>query len=330
MKAIVWTKYGSLDGLELRDVPIPQPEDNDVLIKIHATTITAGDYEIRTQQFPLWLLLPLRLYMGVIRPRNVILGQEFSGQVEAVGQNVTKFKVGDAVVGTTGPGLGAHAEYIKVPAQSEDGVLTHKPASISHEQATAVPVGGMEALYFMRKANIQPNDKVLIVGAGGSIGSFAIQLAEHFGAEVTGVDNTEKQDLMRSIGADHVIDYTQVDFTMCDETYDVIFDVIGKSSFSGSMSKLNAGGRYVLANPRLLHMFRSPIVSMTSDKKIIFAQVPQTETDLQYLLELIENGTLRVVIDRHVPLEQTADAHHYVETEGKRGNLVLTVTLIDG
>jgi len=325
MKAIVWTKYGSIDGLQLRDVPKPIPKDDEVLVKIHATTVTAGDYEIRTQQFPLWLLLPLRLYMGVIRPRNIVLGQEFAGQIEAVGQAVTKFKVGDAVIGTTGPGLGAHAEYITVSAQSNEGVLIIKPSTISYQDATALPVGGLEALYFMRKAKIQKGDKVLIVGAGGSIGSFAIQLAKFFGAEVTAVDNTKKQALMRSIGADHVIDYTQQDFTKQDETYDVIFDVIGKSHFAGSMSRLKTGGRYVLANPKLMDMLRGKIISATRDKRVIFGQVEQREDDLQYLLSLIEAGTVRVVIDKSYPLKQTPEAHHYVEIEGKKGNLVLTV-----
>lgn len=325
MKAIIWTKYGSIDGLQVGDVPKPQPKDNEVLIKIHATTVTAGDYEIRTQQFPLWLLIPLRIYMGIIRPRNIILGQEFSGQIEAVGQDVSKFKVGDAVVGTTGPRMSAHAEYITLPAQSDEGVLTLKPESISFQDATAVPVGGLEALYFMRKANIQPGDKVLIVGAGGSIGSYAIQLAKTFGAEVTGLDNAKKQALMQSLGADHVIDYTQEDFTRSNETYDVIFDVIGKSPFSGSLSRLKSGGRYVLANPRLTDMLRSRMVSLTSDKQVIFGQVQQLEDDLNYLLDLIESGTIRVVIDKYYALEQTPDAHQYVETQGKSGNLVLTV-----
>jgi len=321
MKAIVWTKYGTIDGLQLQDVPQPQPKDNEVLVKIHATTITAGDYEIRTQQFAPWLLIPLRLYMGIIRPRNVVLGQEFAGQVEAVGKDVSRFKLGDAVVGTTGPGLGAHAEYITIPAHSDEGVLTHKPPFISYEDATALPVGGLEALYFIRKANIQPGEKVLIVGAGGSIGSFAIQLAKGFGAEVTGIDNSRKQALMLSLGADNVIDYTKADFTKSNETYDVIFDVIGKSPYSGSLSRLNADGRYVLANPRLTHMLRG----IFSDKQIIFGQVKQTEDDLQYLLSLIEAGSVQVVIDTCYPLEQTATAHHYVETEGKSGNVVIHV-----
>jgi len=323
MKAIIWTKYNSIDGLQLRDVPKPQPKPNELLVKIHATTLTAGDYEIRTQQFPLWLLIPLRIYMGIIQPRNVVLGQEFSGEIEALGQDVTQYNIGDAVIGTTGPGMGAHAEYIKVSAQSNEGVLTRKPASISYEEATAIPVGGLEALYFMRKANIQPNDKVLIVGAGGSIGSFAIQLAKHFGAEVTGVDNTNKQELMQSIGADHVIDYTQEDFTKRDETYDVIFDVIGKSHFSGSLSKLKSHGRYVLANPSATDVIRGMFVSATSDKRVVIGQVNQREEDLKYLLQLIESDVLQVVIDKCYSLEQVPDAHHYVATEGKKGNVVI-------
>ena len=326
MKAITWTKYGSVDGLAVGDKPKPQPKDNGVLVKIHTTSITAGDYEIRTQQFPLWLLIPLRLYMGIIRPRNFVLGQEFAGEIEAIGQNVTTFNIGDAVVGTTGPGMGAHAEYITVPADSDEGVLVRKPATISYEEAAALPVGGLEALYFLRKSNIKPGEKVLIVGAGGSIGSYGIQLAKHFGAEVTGVDNTRKQDSMRSIGADHVIDYTQVDFTKQNETYDVIFDVIGKSKLSGSLSKLNSGGRYVMANPRMNHMIRGMVVSATSDKQVIYGQVQQRADDLNYLLDLIESGTLRVLIDRCYPFEEVPTAHLYVETEGKSGNVVISVS----
>ena len=330
MKAIIWTKYGSIDGLQVGDVPKPQPKNNEVLVKIHATTVTAGDYEIRTQQFPLWLLIPLRIYMGIIQPRNFVLGQEFSGTVEAVGQNVSKFKIGDAVIGTTGPGMGAHAKYITVPAQSGEAVLTLKPNSISYEEVAALPVGGLEALYFMRKANIQSGDKVLIVGAGGSIGSYAIQLAKYFGAEVTGIDNMQKQALMQSVGADHVIDYTQQDFTQQTKIYDVIFDVIGKSPFSGSLSKLKSGGRYVLANPSITDMIRGKINATTSDKQVIFGTVQQREEDLKYLLDLIEAGTLRVIIDKCYRLEQASDAHHYVETQGKSGNLVLIVADEEG
>lgn len=325
MKAITWTKYGTLDGLQLSDVAKPQPKDNEVLVKIASTTVTAGDYEIRTQQFPLWLLLPLRLYLGVIRPRNIILGQEFAGQIEAVGQAVTRFKVGDDVVGTTGPGLGAHAEYITIPENSTEGVLTIKPATISYDEASALPVGGLEALYFLRKANIQQGDKVLIVGAGGSIGSYAIQLAKFFGAEVTGIDNSQKQTVMQSIGADHVIDFTKEDFTKQSKTYDVIFDVIGKSPYSGSLSRLNSGGRYVHANPSFTDMVRGKISSAKGDKQVIFGQVNQKEEDLNYLLNLIESGTIRVVIDKCYPLHKTADAHHYVETQGKSGNVIVSV-----
>lgn len=325
MKAIVWTTYGSINGLQSKQISKPEPKSSEVLVKVHATTITAGDYEIRTQQFPLWLLIPLRLYIGIFRPRNFVLGQEFSGQIEAVGQDVTRFNVGDAVIGTTGPGMGAHAEYIAVSAKSDESVLTHKPDSMSYAKAAALPVGGLEALYFMRKANILVGDKVLIVGAGGSIGSFAIQLAKHFGAEVTGVDNTRKLDLMQSIGADHVIDYTQENFTKRSETYDVIFDVIGKSHFSASLSRLRNSGRYILANPSATDMIRGRIVSATSDKQFVVGQVHQHEADLVYLLNLIEGGVLNVVIDKCYSLEETSNAHQYVETHGKKGNVVIEI-----
>jgi NADPH:quinone reductase-like Zn-dependent oxidoreductase len=236
---------------------------------------------------------------------------------------VTRFKEGDPVFGTTGFRFGAYAEYTCLP---EVGVLAIKPSNMTYEQAAAVPVAGLEALHFMRKANIQSGQKVLIVGAGGSIGTIGVQLAKHFGAEVTGVDSTGKLDMLRSIGADHVIDYTQEDFTKSGQTYDVIFDVMGKSSFSGSIQSLKPNGLYLLGgNSGPSQILRGWWVSMTSSKKIIIGAASQKTEDLVFLKELIEAGKMKSVIDRGYPLEQTAEAHRYVETGQKRGNVVITV-----
>ncbi len=325
MKAIVCTKYGTPDVLQLKDVEKPTPKDNEVLIRIYATTVTAGDCGLRSLKFPL-LLQPLaRIGFGFKGPRKKILGQELAGEIEAVGKEVTRFKKGDQVFAWSGLRLGAYAEYTCLP---EDGVLAIKPSNMTYEQAAALPVGGLDAVYFLRRANIQSGDKVLINGAGGSIGTFAVQLARYFGAHVTAVDSTGKLDLLRSLGADQVIDYTQADFTKSGETYDVIFDVIGTSSFSRSIRSLKHNGRYLLGNPRLSQRVRGRWTSMRSSKQVISwkARTAREYTeDRKFLTELIEAGKIHSVIDRCYPLEQTAEAHRYVDTGHKKGNVVITV-----
>jgi 2-desacetyl-2-hydroxyethyl bacteriochlorophyllide A dehydrogenase len=328
VKAIVWTKYGPPDVLQLKEVEKPTPKDNEVLIRIYAATAGAWDCETRVLKFPLFLGLPMRVYVGLIRPTRVtILGQELAGEIESVGKDVKSFKEGDQVFAATGFGFGAYAEYTCRPAKPKDaeGALAIKPANMTYEEAAAVPVGGLEALHFLRQGNIQNGHKVLINGAGGSIGTFAVQLTKYFGAEVTAVDSTEKLDMLRSIGADQVIDYTQEDFTRSGESYDVILDVVGKSSFSGSVRSLKQNGRYLLANPGLSHMVRGRWTSMRSSKKVIFGAAGQKSEDLVYLKELIETGKIKSVIDRRYPLEQVAEAHKYVETGHKKGNVVITV-----
>ncbi len=326
MKAIVWTKYGSPDGLQLQEVEKPTPKENEVLVKVCATTVTAGDCEMRSLKLPVLFRLPMRIYNGLIKPRRIpILGQELAGEIESVGKDVTLYKKGDQVFGTTGFGFGAYAEYKCLPEESKMGVLASKPVNMTYEEAAAVPTGGLEALHFLRKGNIQSGQKVLIVGAGGSIGTFAVQLARYFGAEVTGVDSTGKLDMLRSIGADQVIDYTQEDFTKSAETYDVIFDVMGKSSFSDSVRSLKQNGRYLLGNAGLTQMVRGRWTSMRSSKKVIIGAANQKTEDLLFLKELIESGKIKSVIDRRYPLEQTAEAHRYVETGQKKGNVVITV-----
>jgi NADPH:quinone reductase-like Zn-dependent oxidoreductase len=322
MKAIVCTKWGSPDVFELKEVEKPTPKDNEVLIRIYTATVIAGDCEMRSLKFPILLRLLMRIGFGFRGPRKKILGQELSGEIESVGKDVKLLKEGDRVFAHTGFSMGAYAEYICLP---EEGLLAIKPANMTYEEAAAVPVGGLEALHYLRKGNIRSGQKILINGAGGSIGTFAIQLARYFGAEVTGVDSTEKLDMLRSIGADRVIDYTQEDFTKSGQTYDVIFDVVGKSSFSGSIRSLKQNGRYLLANPRLSQMVRWLWTSIISGKKVIGGNVSYRPEDLIFLKELIEAGKIKSVIDRRYPLEQIAEAHRYVEKGHKKGNVVITL-----
>lgn len=326
MKAIVWTAYGQPEVLQLEEVEKPTPKANEVLIRIHATTVTAGDCEARNLKFPILFRLLMQMYVGLRKPKRItILGQELAGEIEAIGKDVKLFKAGDQVFGTTGLGFGAYAEYICLPEKSATGVLATKPANMTYTEAAAVPTGGLEALHFIRKGNIQRGEKVLIIGAGGSIGSFAVQLAKYFGAEVTGVDSSGKLNMLRTMGADHVIDYTQEDITKRAETYDVIFDVMGKSSFSGSVRSLKQNGRYLLGNVGLLHLVRGQWTSIRSSKRVLIGAANQKNEDLLFLKALIETGKIKSVIDRRYPLEQIAEGHRYVDTGQKKGNVVITV-----
>jgi NADPH:quinone reductase-like Zn-dependent oxidoreductase len=325
MKAIVWTKYGPPDGLQLQEVEKPTPKEDEVLIRIAATTVTAGDCEMRSLKIPILFRIPMRIYMGFRKPRNIILGQELAGEIESVGKDVKLFKKGDLVFAGTGLGFGAYAEYKCLPEAPKMGALAGKPANMTYEEAAAVPTGGLEALHFIRTVNIQKGQKVLIIGAGGSIGSFAVQLARNYGAEVTGVDSPGKLDMLRSIGTEHVIDYTQEDFTKNGVSYDVIFDVMGKGSFSGCIQSLKENGRYFIGNPGLIQLIRGRWTSKRSSKKVIFGSAIQKTEDLVFLKELIEMGKVRPVIDRCYPLEQTAEAHRYVDSGAKKGNVAISV-----
>jgi NADPH:quinone reductase-like Zn-dependent oxidoreductase len=265
----------------------------------------------------------MRLYAGYDKPRRItILGQELAGEVEAAGSAVKRFKPGDPVFGTTTLQLGAYAEYICVPEQ----MLAPKPSNLSYEQAAAIPLGGQESLYYLRKAGIRSGQKVLVYGAGGSIGTIAVQLARSLGAEVTAVDQASKLEMLRSIGAAHVIDYTREDFTRSGVIYDVIFDVVGKSPFSRSLDCIKEQGYYLIANPGLSHIVHSPWASKKKRKKILYGKSEQRVEDLLQLTELIEAGKITPVIDRIYPLEQTAEAHAYVETGEKKGSVVITIT----
>lgn len=320
MKAIVWTNYGAPEVLQLQDIPKPSPKEHEVLIKIHAASVSAGDCEIRSLKFPMGV--PFRLFLGLRKPqRRRVLGQELAGEVEAVGTGITRFRVGDAVFGTTGLQFGAYADYACLSTKGLAGALALKPLNMSYAEAAVMPIGGLEALYFLRQAQIRQGEKVLINGAGGSIGTAAVQLAKYYGAEVTAIDKGDKLAMLKSIGADHVIDYLQTDFTKSGAQYDVIFDVVGKTPFSRSLKMLNSKGRYLIINSSALTRLRANFTS----KRLIFGTSPQSSDDLLFLKELIEAGKLKAVIDRTYPLEQMVEAHHYVDKGLKKGNVSITL-----
>ena len=332
MKAIIWTNYGGPEVLKHKEIEKPIPKDNEILVKIQATTATAGDCEMRRMETAIQYRILMRLYVGFRRPtRLTILGMELAGIVESVGKDVTQFKKGDQVFASTGfAGSGTYTEYICLPEESEEGkadvaVVAIKPANMSFEEAAPVPMGGVEALSFLKQANLQSGQRILINGAGGTIGSYAVQLAKSLGAEVTAVDSTGKLDMLHSIGADYVLDYTKEDFTKRGEKYDVIFDIVGKASYSGSIKSLNENGVYITSIPKISRNIRSRWTSRRSSKKVLFGRVYPKPEDLYFLKELIENDKIKSVIDKRYPLEETAEAHRYVETGQKVGHVVITV-----
>ena len=322
MKAIIWTKYGPPDVLQLMEVDKPVPKDNEVLIKVHAATVTAGDCELRRFDIPGFLWLLVRIMVGIRKPRIKILGQELAGEIVSVGQKVSQFEEGDQVFAATELRLGAYAEYKCLPGSY---AIAIKPANMTLEEAACIPTGGLNALHFLRKGKIRSGIRVLINGAGGSIGTYAVQIAKSSGAHVSCVDRADKLEMLSSIGADHVIDYEQEDFTKNGEVYDLIIDVVGTSSFSGSVRSLSRNGYYILGNPRLPGKIRGRWISMTTGKKVVSKLAATKVEDLNYLKELIEAGKIRSVIDRRYPLEQVADAHRYVEAGHKKGNVVITI-----
>jgi NADPH:quinone reductase-like Zn-dependent oxidoreductase len=331
MKAIVFTEYGPPDVLQLQEVDKPSPADNELLVRNYATSVTTyGDLFVRnfkevsprefTMPFPFWIFT--KIFFGFSKPRISILGAEFAGEVESVGQEVTRFREGDQVFGYLGQSMGADAEYLCIP---EDKMVAIKPANMTYEEAAVTPYGGFVALNMIRKGEVQSGHKVLINGASGAIGSTAVQLAKHYGAEVTGVCSTPRMAFVQSLGADKVIDYTQEDFTQNGETYDLILDVLGKSSFSRCQGSLSPNGRYLLPSFKGRDLLDMLWTSFGGGKKAICALAPEKSEDLVLIKELAEAGNLKAVIDRTFPLEQTAEAHRYVEAGHKKGSIAITV-----
>ena len=318
MKAIAWTKYGAPEVLELKEFEKPFPKKDEVLIKVHASTVTIGDCRLRAFRVPIGFWLPTRLMMGLFKPKKPISGMEISGEIEAVGKDVKLFKKGDKVYGTTGMNLGANAEYICL---SENSPLVIKPNNINHEEAVAIIFGGLTAIHFLRdKANIQISQKVLINGASGAVGTASIQLLKYLGAEVTGVCSTSNIELIESLGAKKVINYTKEDFTKSKETYDVILDAVGNLSLPQCKKILAKKGKLILINTGLLTNLLSIV-----NKTLICGVAGESKDSLDFLRERVEAGDIKAVIDKIYPLEQTAEAHRYVDKGRKKGSVVISV-----
>lgn len=323
MKAIICTKYGPPEVLKLAEVEKPIPKENEILIKNHATTVILGDCELRGMNFPFMnfgFRILIRLGFGIRGPRNKIIGQQLSGTVEEVGNEVTSFKPGDQVLASTALGMGAYAEY---KCMKEDGIVIAKPSNMTFEEASTIPIGGTEALHFMKLANIQEGQTVLINGAGGSIGTIAVQIAKSKGAEVTAVDSGNKFEMLRFIGADHLIDYKKELFTDRSDTYDVIFDVVGITKYPNCAKSLNENGTYIQGNGGIPRGDKS--AAQKKGFKTIDKYADYTREGLLELKELIEAGTIKAVIDRTFPLEEMVEVHRFVEQGGKLGNVVVTM-----
>ncbi|MCF8532890.1 MAG: NAD(P)-dependent alcohol dehydrogenase [Reyranella sp.] len=323
MKAAVYERYGPPGVVRIEEVAKPTIGDDDVLIKVRATTVSSGDWRVRSLDMPAGFSLLARPMLGLFGPRQRILGSELAGDIEAIGRNVTKFKVGDAVVGNPGIGMGCHAEFKAMPAK---GAIVPKPANLSHDEAAALSFGGSTALHFLRtKGMIRRGEKVLVVGASGTVGGAAIQLARHFGAEVTGVCSAANLDLVKSIGAHKAIDYTREDFTRNGESYDIILIAAGTGSFARFKGSLRENGRLLQVVGGLPQIAQIPWAAVTSSKRVFAGPAAESAQDLDALRELAEAGAFRPVIDRRYPFDRIVEAHAYVDTGHKKGSVVITM-----
>ena len=323
MKAIVHKRYGPPEVLQIEEVEKPVPLDDEVLIKSYATEATKSDCEMRSFNFAVkWFWLPLRIALGIKKPKREILGGYFSGEIESFGKDVTRFSRGEQVFGAAQLRLGSYGEYLCLPASY---TIVPKPKNLSFAESAAVPLGGFNALHYMRKANIKSGEKVLVNGAGASIGTFAVQIAKSMGAEVTVVDSGIKEQMLRSIGADHFFDYAREDFTKSGQSYDVIFNMVAQTSYSACIAALKPGGRYLMGNPRLSDMLRSVLTPILTDKTVTFTFARETEEELLALKKLVEEGTIKPIVDKVYPMEQVAEAHRRVEAEQRLGTIVIAM-----
>jgi len=321
MKAILCMKYGPPDVFRLAEVEKPIPKGNEVLVKVYATSVTQADSRTRGFRVPLSFWIPARIALGLRRPKKPILGVELAGEIESVGREVKLFNKNDQVLALTGHRIGAYAEYVRLP---EDGVVAMKPSNLTYEEAAAIPMGGLTALHFVREGNIKSGQRALIYGASGSVGTYAVQLAKHFGAEVTGICSTGNLEMVKSLGADKVIDYTKEDFAKQGVIYDVIFDAVGKSPYSSCVRSLKKGGTYLTSVGAPALSLRMRWTSMTTGKRLRGGTMNARHEDLIFLNGLVEAGKLRPVMDRSYPMEEIVEAHRYVDKGHKKGNVVVT------
>lgn len=340
MKAAIWTAYGPPEVLQLRDVPTPEPKAGEVRIRIEATTVTAGDTEMRAMKFPWYLKIPMWIFAGLGRPKRItILGQELAGTIDKIGDGVTRFKPGDKVFAAPAmPRLGGQAEYVVLPEAPRDGMLALRPSSLSPEEAACVPFAAFEALHFLNKAAIRPGEKLLMVGAAGSIGTYGIQIAKAMGANVTAVDRPAKHTMLREIGADHVIDATAASYDRRRQArataaaanddgagagFDVVFDVVGRGTFGRGIRALRRGGRYVSANPSISMLFRGLWVRLVAGKRVVFGTAGHPPEAIAEITDLIESGKVKPVIGKTFSLADIVSAHRYAESGDKIGNVVV-------
>jgi NADPH:quinone reductase-like Zn-dependent oxidoreductase len=318
---VVYKKYGTPEVLQIDEIAKPAPKNDELLIKVYAAEVTKSDCEMRSFKFAVkWFWLPLRIALGIFKPKKMVLGGYFSGVVEAVGKDVSKFQAGDQVFGCTGFNFGAHAEYLSLP---ENNTIVSMPQNVSFEEAAATPLGGLNALHFLTKANIQSGEKILIIGAGGSIGTFGVQIAKTMGAEVTVIDSGIKEQMLRKLGATNFLDYTKSETVNPVHKFDVIFSMVANSTYSNNIKALKTNGRYLMANPRLSDMLRAAITSRFTDKTATFAFAGETEAELSTLKDMIEQNQIKPLVDKVYPFEQAVAAHHRVETETRLGAVII-------